>query len=128
MQITQKVICFLLRWAPTDKVHQLPPICLPMCQVQFYTLLFGIIVSGAAQNHSCPSLKRLCPHVLQLTGHSLWACLCICTTNATFTHHILWLWNNLNWKGEMCCRGLMPLVGCKFNGDSLFLIKRGPPG
>lgn len=23
---------------------------------------------------------------------------------------------------------LIPLVGCKFNGGSLFLIKRGPPG
>lgn len=28
----------------------------------------------------------------------------------------------------MCWQKLIPLVGCKFNGDSLFLIKRGPPG
>lgn len=36
--------------------------------------------------------------------------------------------NNLDLEGRDVLSGPTPQVGSKFYGDSLFLIKRGPPG
>lgn len=116
------VICFFLRRAlrtcPTDKVHQLSPIFLPKLQVQLSCLasLRQVLVriinySISAGSHTGPQPLGLPTPQIKL-AHITW-----CSSKTTLIR-----------KERCAVRGGFLSVGCKFNKDSHFLIKRGPQG
>lgn len=118
------MICFLLRCVPgtfsTHKVHKLSPVCLRRCQVQFYNppvwrhCIRYWSESFLDQVRQCATLHRTPVHRPTNDKMFFWDVPCYSPKTS--------LIGNEKWAVRV------PSAGCKFNGDALFVIKRGPPG